>query len=79
MQKIIEKGKTVLLAAEDMVLTNGQTYGRIVYLGAGDSADNWYEITEAEYEAKISEETNSEDEATAADYQSALRELGVNV
>ena len=55
MQKIIEKGKTVLLAAEDMVLTNGQTYGRIVYLGAGDSPDNWWQITESAYEKLLEE------------------------
>lgn len=42
------------LKAEDgMVLTNGETYssvGGLVYLGINDSPDNWYEITEEEYD-----------------------------
>lgn len=39
-----------LIASEGMVLTNGETYGTEVYLGTGDSAENWSEITEEEYE-----------------------------
>lgn len=65
-----------LTATEGMILTNGEIYGRFVFLGTGDSPDNWYEITEAEYEAKMAEET---EDATEADYQAALREMGVNV
>lgn len=65
-----------LVATEGMMLTNGEAYGRVVFLGAGDSPDNWYEITEAEAEKRMNGET---DEATEADYQSALREMGVNV
>lgn len=38
-----------LTAAEGMVLTNGEAYGKEVFLSAGDSADNWHEITEEEY------------------------------
>ena len=38
-----------------MVLTNGETYGTEVYLGTGDSVDNWHEITEEEYEKKTAE------------------------
>lgn len=37
-----------LTAAEGMTLTNGTTFGKEVYLGSGDSADNWTEITDAE-------------------------------
>ena len=39
-----------LTASKDMVLTNGETYGTEVYLGTGDSVDNWHEITVEEYE-----------------------------
>ena len=39
-----------LTAAEGMVLTNGETFGKEVYLGTGDCAENWHEITEEEYE-----------------------------
>lgn len=43
-------------ATEGMILTNGETYGREVYLGNGDSPDNWWEISEAEYEATMQAE-----------------------
>lgn len=36
-----------LTAAEGMTLTNGETYGKEVYLGVNDSADNWQEISES--------------------------------
>ncbi len=41
-----------LKADEGKVLTNGETYssvGGLVYLGVNDSPNNWYEITEEEY------------------------------
>ena len=38
-----------LTASEGYVLTNGYAYGKEVYLGVNDSADNWHEITDAEY------------------------------
>ena len=37
-----------LTAAEGMVLTNGEAFGKEIYLGCNDSADNWHEIPEAE-------------------------------
>ena len=61
-----------------MVYTDGKTYGIEVFLAVGDSADNWYEITEAEAEARQAD-IPTEDEATAEDYQSALREMGVDL
>ena len=51
--------RTKLTATEGMILTNGETYGREIFLGTGDSQDNWWEITEAEYEA-IQAEQNTE-------------------
>lgn len=48
-------------ASEGMILTNGDVYGREIFLGKGDSPDNWYEITEAEYK-KIQAERNVADE-----------------
>lgn len=41
---------TKLTAADGMILTNGESYGKTIYLGMNDSKDNWREITEAEYE-----------------------------
>ena len=40
-----------LTADEGMVLTNGEAYGKEIYLGIYDSAENWHEITNDEYEA----------------------------
>ena len=39
-----------LTAAEGMTLTNGEAFGKEVYLGKNDSAENWHEITDAEAE-----------------------------
>jgi hypothetical protein len=42
--------------SEGMRLTNGTDIAEgSVYLGVGDSADNWYEITEEEAEKIIAE------------------------
>ena len=41
---------TKLAASDGMVLTNGETYGKEIYLGKYDKPDNWHEITEAEAE-----------------------------
>lgn len=38
-----------LTAAEGMILTNGEAYGKEIYLGCNDSPDNWHEITDEEY------------------------------
>ena len=38
-----------LTADEGMVLTNGEAYGKVIYLGIYDSAENWHEITDAQY------------------------------
>lgn len=39
-----------ITASEGMVLTNGETYSKEIYLGVNDSIENWHEITEEEYE-----------------------------
>ncbi len=39
-----------LTAAEGMTLTNGEEFGKEIFLGKNDSADNWYEITDEEAE-----------------------------
>ena len=33
-----------LTASEGTTLTNGETYGKEIYLGVNDSPDNWHEI-----------------------------------
>lgn len=47
-----------LTASDGMVLTNGESFGKVVYLGVYDTPDNWHEITEEEYNAIIEEEEN---------------------
>ena len=49
-----------LTASEGYVLTNGDVYGKEVYLGVNDSAGNWHEITDAAY-AKITEKQEKEE------------------
>lgn len=39
-----------LTAGNGMILTDGKSFGSIVYLPSGEAADKWYEITEEEYE-----------------------------
>ena len=41
---------TKITASDGMMLTNGETYSKEIYLGCNDSIDNWHEITDAEYE-----------------------------
>ena len=38
-----------LIASDGMTLTNGEVFAKEIFLGSGDSAENWREITEKEY------------------------------
>ena len=38
-----------LTADDGMILTNGESYGKEIYLGKNSKADDWHEITDAEY------------------------------
>ena len=44
-----------LTASDGHILTDGENYGRIVYLASGDDGEKWYEITNREYENKMRE------------------------
>lgn len=37
-----------LTAGEGMTLTNGESFGKEIYLGVNDTAENWYEIADEE-------------------------------
>ena len=41
---------TVLKADEGKILTDGEIFGKIIYLAKGRNAEEFHEITEAEYE-----------------------------
>lgn len=47
---MITEKVTVLKADEGKTLTNGEAFGKVVYLGTNDSTDNWREITDEEAE-----------------------------
>ena len=66
-------------ANEGHVFTNGKIYGRTIYLAEGMDAAAFHEITVEEYDAIMSDNEPSEDEATAEDYQAALNEMGVQL
>lgn len=49
------KTRKIIYADEGKILTNGEIYGRQIYLAEGVSETDFYEITEEEYQAKMSE------------------------
>ena len=48
-----------LTASEGHILTDGEGFGKIVYLAQGDEGEKWYEITDKEYK-KIMKEREAE-------------------
>lgn len=46
---------TTLIAEEGMMLTDGTNFGKIIYLGKNDNPDNYWEITEQEYMAIVTQ------------------------
>ena len=58
---MITEKVVVLKADEGYTLTNGETFGKVVYLGTNDSADNWHEITDEEAEEIINKEMSDND------------------
>lgn len=49
-----------LTASEGMVLTDGESYGKEVFLAEGADSSKWYEITDAEYETILNEQMQKE-------------------
>lgn len=54
----------------------GNIYEGVVYLGIYDSADNYVEVTEEEYQEWLHKD--EENQATEEDLYNALSELGVS-
>ena len=51
-----------LIANDGMVLTDGNIYGKEIYLADGMSADSFREITMAEYEKIVADDYESDNE-----------------
>lgn len=69
-----------LIASNGMYLTNGDVVVQSVSLPDKADPSVWRQITEDEAALLTNEELPiAEDEATEADYQAALREMGVKV
>ncbi len=50
------KERKILYADDGKVVTNGEVYGKIIYLAEDASADGYFEITYDEYEEILKEE-----------------------
>lgn len=50
-----------LTASDGHVLTNGEVYGKEIYLGINDRVENWHEITDAEYAVIVEEEEKAKE------------------
>ena len=59
-----EVTRTVLIADEGMMLTNGETYAKSVELGDWDKVENYHEITTEEYD-EIQAKLEGESEVVA--------------
>ena len=54
--KIEQTTFNIITADEGNVLTDGNTYGKTIILASGNNASDFYEITEAEYQAIMERE-----------------------
>ena len=48
---------TKLTADEGMVLTNGKTYGKVIYIADAELPTDYCEITDAQYQRMVAQES----------------------
>lgn len=54
------KERKVLYAEEGKILTDGQTYGKVIFLADGVEAESFHEITDEEYQEILDKELEKE-------------------
>ena len=54
------KERMILIADEGKLLTDGENYGKAVFLADGVSADKYAEITDAEYQKLMKDRDSME-------------------
>ena len=54
--------RTVLIADEGMMLTDGESYGKAAYLKVDGDPSKWREITEEEYNSIVAENEENTNE-----------------
>ena len=52
--------RVTIYANEGKILTNGEIYGKQIFLADGVSEEDFYEITDAEYDKIIADESISD-------------------
>ena len=48
--------RQIIYADEGKILTNGESYGAVVFLAQNESVENWYEIDKSEYESILQQQ-----------------------
>lgn len=70
--------RNIITAKEGHVLTNGTVYGKMLFLSEGADPGEFYEITDAEYQAIMEAQPDENEKMIPlTDLESAYRE-GVN-
>lgn len=69
--------RKTIKASDGHILTNDKIYGRITTLSIKDKEEDFYEITEEEYNILFSEDES--EQATEEDFINAFNEMGVKI